>query len=369
MARLIATAMPMPDFLGTSNFDHRTAERIGVLLVNLGTPAAPDTASVRRYLKQFLSDPRVIEYPRWLWWLVLNGVILRIRPRKSAHAYQQIWTPQGSPLMVNTQQLAGKLQTQLRETLHADVQLAVGMTYGEPSIAQALEQLRQANVRKLVVLPLYPQYSGSTTGSVFDVVSRVLQGWRWVPELRFIAQYHDHDAYLEALANSIRAHWNTQGQQHLLLSFHGLPKSYLAKGDPYFCHCHKTGRLLAERLNLTQDQWSLSFQSRVGREEWLRPYTDELLIKYAQQGPKRVTVACPGFAADCLETLEEIAMRNREDFLRAGGEHFDYVPALNADDQHVQALAQLIQQHTQSWLPLDNHEQAQQLAMQQGAPQ
>lgn len=357
----------MPHYLGSTDYDHRTPERIGVLLVNLGTPAAPDTAAVRRYLKQFLSDPRVIEYPRWLWWLILNGVILRIRPAKSTHAYQQIWTAQGSPLMVHTQALAEKLRTQLHKTLHSDVQLALGMTYGEPSIASALQQLHQANVRKLIVLPLYPQYSGSTTGSVFDMVTRVLQRWRWVPELHFVTQYHDHTSYIDALAESIRNHWQQHEQNHLLLSFHGLPKSYLIKGDPYHCQCHKTGRLLAERLQLRKDEWSLTFQSRVGREEWLRPYTDETLIKYAQQGPKRITVACPGFAVDCLETLEEIAMRNREDFLHAGGEQFSYVPALNAADAHAQLLANIIKQHSQSWLPLPDRTQTQALAMQQGA--
>lgn len=359
----------MSQYLGSTNYDHRTPERIGVLLVNLGTPAAPDTASVRRYLKEFLSDPRVIEYPRWLWWLILNGVILRIRPAKSAHAYQQVWTELGSPLMINTQALANKLRTQLQQTLHADVQVVVGMTYGEPSIANALEQLRQANVRKLIVLPLYPQYSGSTTGSVFDVVTRVLQRWRWIPALRFITEYHDDAAYISALADSIRERWRTSehGQQHLLLSFHGLPKSYLLKGDPYHCQCYKTGRLLAQQLGLNDSQWSLSFQSRVGREEWLRPYTDELLLKYAKEGPKRLTLACPGFAADCLETLEEIAIRNREDFMQAGGEQFDYVPALNSADSHVQALSKLVEQHAQGWLPLDDRRQTQTLAMQQGA--
>ncbi len=357
----------MPPYLGTPNYDHTTPERLGVLLVNLGTPAAPTANAVRRYLKQFLSDPRVIEYPRWLWWLVLNGVILRIRPARSAHAYQQIWTEQGSPLLLNSQRLADKLTTQLRQHVHQGIQVALGMTYGEPSIDTALQQLHRANVRKLIVLPLYPQYSGSTTGSVFDAVSRVLQSWRWVPELRFITQYHDHDAYVAALAESIRLHWQTHERHHLLLSFHGLPKRYLLNGDPYHCQCFKTARLLAERLGLQQGEWSVSFQSRVGREEWLRPYTDELLMQYAKQGPKRVTVACPGFAADCLETLEEIALRNREDFLNAGGEHFDYAPALNDADCHVQALLQLITQHSQGWQPVQDRDQAQALAIHMGA--
>src|SRR5882757_521248 len=222
----------MPTYLGTPAYNHASPERLGVLLVNLGTPAAPTPAAVRRYLKQFLSDPRVIEYPRWLWWLILNGVILQVRPRKSAHAYQQIWTSQGSPLLVYTQALATGIHARLRESLHADVQVAMGMTYGEPSISQALDQLRQANVRKLLVLPLFPHYSASTAGSVFDAVSKVLQSWRWLPELRFITHYHDETAYIAALADSVRKHWQTHDQSHLLMSFHGLPKSHLLAGDP-----------------------------------------------------------------------------------------------------------------------------------------
>jgi len=358
----------MPAYLGTTDYNHTTPERLGVLIVNLGTPAAPTPTAVRRYLKQFLSDPRVIDYPRWLWWLILNGVILQVRPRKSAHAYQQVWTPQGSPLLVHTQALANSLRTSLRNELHADTQVIVGMTYGEPAIAQALQQLHDANVRKLCVLPLFPQYSASTAGSVFDAVSNVLQRWRWLPELHFITQYHDEVAYIDALANSVRKHWQTHDQHHLLMSFHGLPKSYLLAGDPYHCQCHKTARLLAEKLQLKPDEWTLSFQSRVGREEWLRPYTEETLLKYAQHGPKRITAICPGFAVDCLETLEEIAIRNRTDFLGAGGEQFDYVPALNAAADHVSALSDLVKRHVQAWLPLENnHAQRQTLAKQLGA--
>lgn len=355
-------------YLGAADYDHRTPERMGVLLVNLGTPAAPTTAAVRRYLKEFLSDPRVIEYPRWRWWPILHGVILRIRPAKSAHAYRQIWTEQGSPLLVNSRLLAGKLHEQLRSHLHQDVQVALAMTYGAPSIDQALTQLHRANVRKLLVLPLYPQYSSSTTGSAFDAVTRVLRTWRWLPELRFITQYHDHPAYIAALANAIDARWRESERSHLLLSFHGLPQRYLLNGDPYHCQCFKTARLVAEKLQLQADEWSVGFQSRVGREEWLRPYTDALLHRYAQQGPRRITVACPGFASDCLETLEEIALRNREDFLKAGGERFDYVPALNAADSHVQALLEVVRRHSQGWLPDDDRSRTWALAMQHGAP-
>lgn len=359
----------MPAYLGTSDYNHQLPERLGVLLVNLGTPAAPTPAAVRRYLKQFLSDPRVIEYPRWLWWLILNGVILQIRPRRSAHAYQQIWTPQGSPLLVHTRALATEIHQRLRQALQADVQVEVGMTYGEPSITQALDRLHQANVRKLLVLPLFPQYSASTAGSVFDALSKALQRWRWLPELRFITQYHDDAAYIDALAHSVRQHWQTHDKQHLLMSFHGLPQSYVLDGDPYHCQCLKTARLVTEKLQLQAGEWTVTFQSRVGREQWLRPYTDETLLKYAKQGPKRITAICPGFATDCLETLEEIAIRNRKDFLAAGGEQFDYVPALNAGAEHVNVLGKLIQQHTQGWPEHADKERDPTLAMQRGAKQ
>ena len=357
----------MPTFLGSTDYDHRTPERLGVLLVNLGTPAAPTTSAVRKYLDEFLSDPRVIETPRWLWWLILHGVILRIRPSRSAHAYNQVWTDHGSPLLVNSQQLTDKLTAQLRTQLSSDVQVVLGMSYGQPSLAKALAQLHQANVRKLVVLPLYPQYSGSTTGSVFDAVTRLLQTWRWVPALRFVNNYHDDPAYIDALADSIRQHWQAHEKNHLLLSFHGLPRRYLLSGDPYHCQCFKTGRLLAEKLQLQADEWSLSFQSRVGREEWLQPYTEKVLVDYAQSNRKRLTVACPGFAADCLETLEEIALRNRDDFLHAGGESFSYVPALNATDRHVKALLAIIEQQTHGWTMATDRAESQRLAMQQGA--
>jgi ferrochelatase len=337
----------MPDYLGESSYQHGTSDRLGVLLVNLGTPDGPDPASVRRFLAQFLWDPRVVEAPRWLWWLALNGVILRIRPAKSAHAYQQIWTANGSPLLIYSTALTARVSETLAPRLNAVV--ALGMSYGSPSIPGALEQLRAQGVRRLIVLPLYPQYSGSTTASVFDSVTRQLQRWRWVPELRFIGSYHDDVGYIDAIAASIERHWRTHQKQHLLFSFHGVPKRYLLAGDPYHCQCQKTARLVAQRLSLREKEWSVSFQSQVGREEWLRPYTDEQLLNYAKNGPKHVTVVCPGFATDCLETLEEIELRNRETFLAAGGEAYDYVPALNAEESHAATLANLIRRHAQGW--------------------
>jgi protoporphyrin/coproporphyrin ferrochelatase len=341
----------MASYVGESSYEHGTPAMLGVLLVNLGTPDAPTPAAIRRFLAEFLWDPRVVEAPRWLWWLALHGVILRIRPSRSAHAYRQIWTPAGSPLLLHSRALAERVGDALQRRLQAVV--ALGMSYGSPSIPTALEQLRRAGVRHLVVLPLYPQYSGTTTGSVFDRVTSELQRWRWVPELRFIGHYHDQPSYIDAVSASVREHWRTHEQADLLFSFHGVPRRYLLAGDPYHCQCLKTARLVAEHLRLEPAQWSVSFQSQVGREEWLRPYTDETLLQMAQRGRKRVTVVCPGFAADCLETLEEIAIRNRALFLANGGEFYDYVPALNASDAHAELLAELIARHAHGWPAAD----------------
>lgn len=339
----------MTKYLGISDYEHGTPSRLGVLVTNLGTPNSPNAADVRRYLAEFLWDPRIIEAPRWLWWLVLHGVILRIRPARSAHAYRQIWTEQGSPLLLHSRALSERIGVRLQERLGTSVQVALGMTYGAPSIASALRELHAANCRRIVVLPLYPQYSATTVGSVFDRVADQLKQWRWLPELRLITSYHDLPAYIDAIANSIREHWRTQPRNHLLFSFHGVPRRYLLAGDPYHCECMATARLVAEALHLSRDEWSVSFQSQVGREEWLRPYTDELLNEYAQQGRRDVTVVCPGFAADCLETLEEIALRHREAFLAAGGQSLSYVPALNASDTHAEFLSELILRHAQGW--------------------
>lgn len=338
----------MPHYLGLSRFEHGSTERLGVLLVNLGTPDAPTAGPVRRFLAEFLSDPRVIEAPRWLWWLALHGVILRIRPRKSAHAYQQIWTPQGSPLLCHSQELATRLQASL-DARFSGIEVGLGMTYGTPSIRTTLEQMHREGVRRLLVLPLYPQYSATTTASVFDRLTTTLRRWRWIPELRLITHYHDDPAYIAAIASSIQHHWRQHPRQHLLFSFHGVPRRYLLAGDPYHCQCLKTARLVAEQLQLQPQEWSLSFQSQVGREEWLRPYTDELLQQYAKSGKTAITVVCPGFSVDCLETLEEIEIRNRAAFLAAGGTSFDYIPALNATDQHVALLTDLVARHAHGW--------------------
>ena len=321
--------------------------RIGVLLVNLGTPAAPTAGAVRRYLAEFLSDPRVIETPRWLWWPILHGVILRLRPARSARAYASIWTAQGSPLLVYSQALAQQLRANFAGE---NLRVELAMRYGEPGLDAAIARLHAEGVRRLLILPLYPQYSAASTGSAFDAATRALQRLRWPPELRFINDYHDDPNYIGALAASVQDHWRDHGRaQRLLLSFHGLPQRCIAAGDPYFDQCQATASLLRERLGLGTDEIAVSFQSRVGREPWLQPYTDELLQRWPHENLRHVQVLSPGFAVDCLETLEEIAIRYREQFLAAGGERLDYIPALNDGAAHVRALADLIRRHSQGW--------------------
>ena len=327
-------------------YQHGAKEKLGILLVNLGTPDAPDRTSVRRYLKEFLWDPRVVEVPRPIWWFVLNGVILNTRPGRSAKAYQKVWTDQGSPLL----SISYKQRDALAQRLGDAVPIALAMRYGSPSIEAGLEELRDAGARRILVLPLYPQYSATTTASIFDAVADALRKWRWLPELRFINHYHDEPTYISALADSVRRHRAQFGaSDKLLLSFHGIPEEYFHKGDPYFCECQKSGRLLAEALDLKPDHWQLSFQSRLGPKQWLQPYTDKTLETMASEGVKSVQVICPGFSADCLETLEEIAMENREVFLEAGGEGYEYIPCLNAEAGHIDMLAGLVDRHTQGW--------------------
>lgn len=324
----------------------------GVLLVNLGTPEAPTAKALRPYLAQFLSDPRVIDYPRWLWWLVLHGVILRIRPARSAHAYARIWTPQGSPLRTGSESLAARLQSELDQRLAAPVQVALAMRYGEPSVARQIARLQHDGVRRLLVLPLYPQYSATSTGSVIDAVADAMTSLRWPPELRVVNDYHNDHAHIDALANSIRQWWSAHGRgDKLLLSFHGIPERYVRLGDPYHAQCLATAALLRERLGLSADEVIVSFQSRVGREQWLQPYTDATVRQLAGEGVRRLDVACPGFAVDCLETLEEIAMQNAAFFRAAGGAELRYIPALNDSADHVASLAALAQRQLQGWLP------------------
>ncbi len=340
----------MPGFESLPPYQHGTPESLGVLLVNLGTPSAPTPAALRPYLGEFLSDRRVVELPRPLWWLILHGYILRTRPAQSAEAYAKIWTEQGSPLLLNSRDIAAGVSQQLSSRLSGSVSVELGMSYGQPSLTSALDKLHESGVRRLIVLPLYPQYSGATSGSVFDAVTRALSRRRWVPELRFINHYHDARGYIAANAENIRNKWERDGRgDKLLFSFHGVPRQTLLDGDPYHCHCQKTARLIAQSLELADDEWIVAFQSRVGRSEWLRPYTDDAIAELGRQKLGKLDVVCPGFAADCLETLEEVVIRYAELFKASGGGTFDYIPALNARDDHVAFLARLIERHAGGW--------------------
>ncbi len=321
-----------------------------VLLMNLGTPEAPTPQAVRRYLKEFLWDKRVVDVARPLWWLILNGIILRTRPARVARNYQKVWTEEGSPLLsIGRQQAEGLAQVLSQDGQKIPVFL--GMTYGEPSMESIGRELRKSGIERLLVLPLYPQFSATTTAAAFDRLMKSLQACPHWPELRLIRDYHQHPAYIEALALSVEQHWQSQGgpADQLILSFHGIPQRYAEQGDPYPRHCEATAAALAQRLGLSQDQWMLTYQSRFGREPWLQPYTDETLEKLGKNHTARVDVICPGFSADCLETLEEIEEENREIFMDAGGGAFHYIPALNASDAHIALLSQLVKQHAQGW--------------------
>ncbi len=337
-------------FRGNSGFTHSQQDKVGVLITNLGTPDAPTKSALKRYLKQFLWDPRVVEVPRPLWWAILNFIILNTRPKRSAHAYSTVWTQQGSPLLLHTQNQAEGLARRLRAGWGDNLVVDYAMRYGSPSIEAVADKMLAQGVRKLLVLPMYPQYSASTVGSTFDALAQSFTQRRWLPELRFISHYHDFAPYIDALAEKIQAHWQTHGRaDKLVLSYHGVPKSYLEKGDPYFCECHKTSRLVAEKLGLQQGEYLTTFQSRFGKAEWLQPYTDMTLKSLPQQGVKSVQVVCPGFSADCLETIEEIGVENRGYFIEAGGERYEYIEALNSDAAHLDALQSLIEQHLQGW--------------------
>jgi protoporphyrin/coproporphyrin ferrochelatase len=337
-------------YIGTE-YDHRSELIPGILLLNLGTPDAPTPEALRPYLRQFLGDTRVIEVPRAIWWFVLNFAVLPFRPKRSAKLYQNIWTAEGSPLQVTTRKQRDLVLSAVREHFGCAIAVEYGMRYGNPSVASALEKLKQQQVDRLLVLPLFPQYSGTTTASAFDAVFTEMLKWRLIPELRFVRSYHDHPAFIDAVARRVEAAWAAEGRgQKLIISFHGTPKSYLLNGDPYFCHCHKTGRLVAERLRLKEREFLISFQSLFGKDEWLRPYTDQTLIRLAQEGVSHLDVVCPGFTSDCLETIDEIDRDYREQFIEHGGKKFTYIPAVNDSARFIEALVEIAEEHMGGWI-------------------
>ncbi len=330
-------------------FEHGKPPQTAVLLCNLGTPDEPTAPALRRYLAEFLGDHRVVEIPRPIWWLILHGIILRTRPAKSAAKYASIWTPEGSPLRVWTDKQATLLRGHLGERGHK-VTVRYAMRYGNPSIASELDKLKAEGATRILILPAYPQYSGTTTASVLDAVYHWAAQVRHVPELRFVNRYHDDAGYIEALVRRVRDFWQSHGRpDKLVMSFHGVPERTLQLGDPYHCECHKTARLLAERLALAPKDYQVTFQSRFGKAKWLQPYTEPTLKTLAGQGVKRVDVICPGFTGDCLETLEEIAMEAREAFLHAGGDEFNYIPCLNDSLPWAGALAAIAERHLAGW--------------------
>lgn len=336
-------------FLKEPEYTHGKISKTAVVLINLGTPDAPTTPAVRRYLKEFLSDHRVVEIPRVIWWFILNLIILPFRSRKSAEKYASIWKKDGSPLKIHTEKQAILLQGYLGERGH-DVRVVYAMRYGSTNIPEVLSKLKTEGYDRILILPAYPQYSATTTAANFDAVVGHYQQVRNIPELRFVRNYHDHEAYIQALKESILHYWQSNGRpEKLVMSFHGLPKAFLLRGDPYHCECYKTARLLAEQLGLNKDQYMVTFQSRLGRAEWLQPYTATSVQALAKQGLKRIDVVCPGFIADCLETLEEIGMEVKQDFLNAGGKEFHYIPCLNESQEWMRGLAEITEQHLIGW--------------------
>ena len=340
----------MPRYAPEPAPNHGAPRRTAVLLVNLGTPEAPTAPALRRYLKQFLWDPRVVEIPRPVWWLILNGIILNTRPAKSAAKYAKIWMADGSPLKVHTERQAKLLKGWLGEAGSPDIEVAWAMRYGQPSIGGVLDRFKQAGIERVLVVPAYPQYAASSTASVMDDVADWIKRSRNPLEFRFIKHFHDHPGYIAALAASVREHWAANGRpDKLVMSFHGLPRRSLDLGDPYYCECQKTGRLLAEALALTDKDYLITFQSRFGKAEWLQPYTQGTLEKLGREGTGRVDAICPGFVADCLETLEEIAMECKDSFLESGGREFHYIPCVNERPDWMNALRDLVFTHLAGW--------------------
>lgn len=342
----------MNHFCTEPAYRHDQVAKLGVLLINLGTPAAPTAAALRPYLAEFLSDRRVVEIPPLVWKLILHGVILRVRPAKSAHKYASVWQKDGSPLAIYTQAQTNQLAARWQQRYGDGVVVRYAMRYGAPAVADVMAEMRAQGVTRFVVLPLYPQYAASSSGSALDAVCRALLKSRNMPEVHTIRHFHDDAGYIDALAQRIEQYWAEHGRgDHLLMSFHGVPRYTLDKGDPYHCECHKTGRLLAERLGLDKSAYTVAFQSRFGKAEWIKPYTAERLEHFGLAKTRRLDVVCPGFVADCLETLEEIAMEGKETFLEAGGGEYHYIPCLNDSEGWIEALDRLVSQHAAPWLP------------------
>jgi ferrochelatase len=328
-----------------------TPERIGVLMVNLGTPDSPSYFAVQRYLREFLGDRRVINTSRLIWLPLLYGLILPFRPIRTMRKYRKIWMRDGSPLAVYSRRLTANVDAVLKARLGDGIRVELGMTYGNPSIAGAVNSLVEQNVNKLLVLPLYPQYCSSTTGSVFDRTARVLQRWRWLPEIRFVNDYHMDPGYIDALTRSIESHWKQAGERsHLLFSYHGIPAVYVREGDPYQAQAEATTRLVVERLGLAAEDYSHCYQSRFGSVVWLQPYTEDTLKELARRGLRKLTVVSPSFVVDCLETLEEVAIEYRDKFLELGGEKLTLVPCLNDDERHAEALAGIVLGRLGGWI-------------------
>jgi ferrochelatase len=336
-------------------FQHGDQHKVGILLANLGTPDAPTAKALRPYLQQFLMDRRVVEIPRFIWCWILHCIILVVRPKKSAEKYAQVWSKEGSPLLVHAQRQAKLFEGFLSQQVKSPFAVALGMSYGNPSMESAIQQLKAQHCDRILVFPLYPQYAASSTAAALDAVWRTLLKMRNVPAIRTIKHYHDHPAYITALAASVREHWRLNGGRpsKLVMSFHGVPKFHLLKGDPYHCECHKTARLLAEELELNKDEYVVAFQSRFGRQEWLQPYLASTLEALGKAKTKRIDVICPGFSSDCLETLEEIAMEGQHIFQSNGGGDYHYIPALNENDAWIQAMTQIALENLQGWAHLN----------------
>jgi ferrochelatase len=341
----------MLSHLPTAEAPAAVPERVGVLVVNLGTPSSPSYFAVQRYLREFLGDRRVVNTSRLIWLPLLYGVVLPFRPIKTGRNYRKVWMHEGSPLAVYSKRLAEKVERQLQARFSDRVRVGLGMTYGKPSLADTIQSLVKQNVKRLLVLPLYPQYCSSTTGSVFDRTCRALLRDAWQPEMRFVGSYYDDPGYIDALTESIREHWAEVGERsHLLFSYHGIPAVYVTEGDPYQMQAEATTRLVVSRLGLEEDEYSHCYQSRFGSVVWLQPYTEDTLKALTQRGIRKVSVVSPSFAVDCLETLEEIAIEYRDKFREMGGERLTMVPALNDGDRHARMLADIAQRQLQGWL-------------------